>query len=175
MPRPLQSRDLVAREAVTVPSPDRTLALAKPQSWLAVCLPNLALDVFGGAEADGPAAVVEPLHGQVIVVAANRHARRCGVVPGVKLNSAFALAASLRVFERSPRRERLALESLAAWAQALTSTVCIEQPETVLLEVAGSFRFFGGLATIKHKLCEEVARRRWTSRLSVAPTAVAAL
>jgi protein ImuB len=45
----------------------------------------------------------------------------------------------------------------------------------VLLEVAGSFRLFGGLAAIKRKLCEEVARRRWTSRLSAAPTAVAAL
>jgi protein ImuB len=175
MPRPLQSRDLAAREAVTIPGPDRASALAKRQAWIAVSLPNLAFDVCGGAETDEPAAVVEPLHGRVIVVAANRHAHRCGVVPGVKLNSAFALAASLRVFERSPRRERLALESLAAWAQALTSTVCIEQPETVLLEVAGSFRLFGGLAAIKRKLCEEVARRRWTSRLSAAPTAVAAL
>ena len=175
MPRPLQSRDLVAREAVTVPSPDRTPALAKPQSWLAVCLPNLAFDIFGGGEADGPAAVVEPLHGQVIVVAANGYARRCGVVPGVKLNSAFALAASLRVFERSARRERSGLESLAAWSQALTSTVCIEQPETLLLEVAGSLKLFGNLAAIKNKLGEEIAKRRWSARLCAAPTAVAAL
>jgi protein ImuB len=175
MPRSLQSRDLVAREAVTIPGPDRASALAKPQSWIAVCLPNLAFDVFGDAAADEPAAVVEPLHGQVFVVAANRHARRCGVVPGIKLNSAFALAASLRVFERSPRRERLGLESLSAWAHALTSTVCIEQPETVLLEVAGSLKLFGSLAAIKHRLGEEVAKRHWTSRLCVAPTAVAAL
>ena len=138
-------------------------------------MPNLAFDVFGSAATDGPAAVVEPVHGQAFVVAANRHARRCGIVPGVKLNSAFALAASLRVFERSPHRERAGLESLSAWAQMLTSTVCIEQPETVLLEVAGSVKLFGSLAAIKNKLGEEVAKRRWSSRLCVAPTATAAL
>jgi len=174
MSRPLQSHDLVAREAVSIPGPDRAAALAKPQSWIAVCLPNLAFDVFGAA-ADAPAAVVEPSHGQVFVAAANRHARRCGIVPGIKLNAAFALAASLQVLERSPCRERAGLESLSAWAQSLTSTVCIEQPETVLLEVAGSLKLFGSLAALKHRVGEEVTRRRWASRLCAAPTAVAAL
>src|SRR5213075_402254 len=175
MPRPSPSRDLVAREAISIPGPDRAAAGASPQSWIAVSMPNLAFDVFGSAATDGPAAVVEPVHGQAFVVAANRHARRCGIVPGVKLNSAFALAASLRVFERSPHRERAGLESLSAWAQMLTSTVCIEQPETVLLEVAGSVKLFGSLAAIKNKLGEEVAKLRWSSRLCVAPTATAAL
>ena len=175
MSRPLPSRDLVAREAVTLPGSDRAAAFAKSQSWIAISLPNLALDVLGVAATDESAAVVEPLHGQVFVVAANRHARRCGVVPGLKLNSAFALAASLRVLERSPHRERSGLESLSTWAEELTSTVCIEPPETVLLEVAGSLRLFGGLAAIKHKLDEEIARRRWSSRFGVAPTALAAL
>jgi protein ImuB len=174
MPRPLQSRDLAAREAVSIPGSDRAAALAKPQSWIAVSMPNLAFDVFGTAT-DEPAAVVEPLHGQVFVVAANRRARRCGIVPGLKLNAAFALAASLQVLERSPGRERAGLESLSAWAQSLTSTVCIEQPETVLLEVAGSLKLFGSLAALKYKLGEEVARRRWASRICIAPTALAAL
>jgi protein ImuB len=140
-----------------------------------VCLPNLAFDVFGSAVTDEPAVVVEPLHGQIYVVAINRLARRCGIVPGVKLNAAFALAASLRVFERSIRRERASLESLSAWAARLTSVVCIEQPDSVLLEVAGSVRLFGSLAAIKHKLGEELARRRWERRLCAAPTATAAL
>ena len=124
---------------------------------------------------DEPAVVVEPLHGQVYVVATNRSARGCGIVPGVKLNAAFALAASLRVFERSIRRERASLESLSAWAQTLTSTVSFSPPDAVLLEVAGSVRLFGSLAAIKHKLGEELAKRRWTQRLCAAPTATAAL
>jgi protein ImuB len=175
MLRPLPSRDLAAREAAAAPALECEPALAKPPSWLAAYLPNLACDVFGRAVADEPAVVVEPLHGQVYVVALNRLARRCGIVPGVKLNAAFALAASLRVFERSIPSERASLESLSAWAQTLTSTVSIEQPDTVLLEVGGSVRLFGSLAAIKHKLGEEIARRRWARRLCAAPTATAAL
>jgi protein ImuB len=175
MSRSLPSRDLALREAVTVPNLDRELARANPQSWIAVYLPNLAFDVFGREVSDEPAVVVEPLHGQIYVVAVNRFARRCGIVPGAKLNSAFALAASLRVFERSVRREQASLESLSAWAQRLTSTVSPSPPDTVLLEVAGSVRLFGSLAAIQHKLDEELARRRWTRRLCAAPTAMSAL
>jgi len=175
MSRSLPSRDLAIREAVTVPSFDREPALATRQSWIAVYLPNLAFDVFRSRATDGPAVVVEPMHGQVYVVATNRSARSCGIVPGVKLNAAFALAASLRVFERSIRRERASLESLSAWAERLTSTVSLSPPDAVLLEVAGSVRLFGSLAAIKHKLGEELARRGWTRRLCAAPTATAAL
>ncbi len=175
MSRSLPSRNLALREAVTVPDLDREPARANPQSWIAVYLPNLAFDVFGRAVADEPAVVVEPLHGQIYVVGVNRFARRCGIAPGAKLNSAFALAASLRVFERSIRREQASLESLSAWAQRLTSTVSLSPPDTVLLEVAGSVRLFGSLAAIKHKLDEELARRRWAGRLCAAPTATAAL
>lgn len=175
MSRSLPSRDFILREAVTVPDLDREPARANPQSWIAVYLPNLAFDVFASAAADEPAVVVEPSHGQVHVVAVNRFARRCGIAPGAKLNSAFALAASLRVFERSIRREQASLESLSAWAQSLTSTVSLSPPDTVLLEVAGSVRLFGGLAAIKHKLDEELTRRRWARRLCAAPTATAAV
>ncbi len=138
-------------------------------------LPNLAFDVFASAVADEPAVVVEPLRGQAYVVAVNRFARRSGIVPGAKLNSAFALTASLRVFERSVRREQANLESLSAWAERLTSAVSPSPPDTVLLEVAGSVRLFGSLAAIKGKLDEELARRRWVRRLCAAPTATAAL
>jgi protein ImuB len=175
MSRSLPSRDFALREAVTVPNLDREPARASPQSWIAVYLPNLAFDVFGSAVADEPAVVVEPLRGQIYVVAVNRFARRSGIVPGAKLSSAFALAASLRVFERSVRREQASLESLSAWAERLTSAVSPSPPDTVLLEVAGSVRLFGSLAAIKHKLDEEVARRRWARRLCAAPTATAAL
>src|SRR3954463_14922396 len=99
MSRSLPSRDLAIREAVTVTSFDREPAISKHPSWIAAYLPNLAFDVFESAASAEPAVVVEPLHGHVYVVATNRSARGCGIVPGVKLNAAFALAASLQVFE----------------------------------------------------------------------------
>jgi protein ImuB len=91
------------------------------------------------------------------------------------LSTALALAASLQVFDRDPFLEVAGLESLAEWSQRLTSTVSIEAPESVLLEVAGSLKLFGSLENIKAELAEELARRHADFRLCVAPTATAAL
>ena len=157
MPRPMQSLDLVFREA-TVPTPNRERepTLAKSQLWMAVCLPNLSFDALHGPVHE-PAVVVEPLEGQVRVVAVNGRARELGIAPGSKLNAALALAASLKVLERSPRLERALLESLAAWTQTLTPTVSIELPETLLLEVSGSIKLF-------HRPCRDQAKARRENR-----------
>ena len=72
-------------------------------------------------------------------------------------------------------REHASLESLAHWAQGLTSMVSVESPEGLLLEVAGSLKLFGSLDAIKAKLCEELARHHRGFQLCVAPTATAAL
>ena len=87
---------------------------------MAVCLPNLSFDALRGPVAAEPAnvptVVAEPRDGQIYVVAANRFARDAGIALGSKLNAALALAASLKVLERSPAVERANLESLAASA-----------------------------------------------------------
>jgi protein ImuB len=93
----------------------------------------------------------------------------------MKLTAALALEGSLQVFERAPLLERASLEFLASWAYTLTSQVSLEAPESLLLEVAGSFRLFGSLEAIKAKLGEELARRYRDYRLCAAPTATAAL
>jgi protein ImuB len=180
MPRPLPTLDLVFREAaVPPPSLDRGSGPAKPQLWIAVCLPNLAFDALRGPRAREatvvPTVVAESQEGQVYVVAANDEARTLGIAPGSKLNAALALAASLKVLERSPRNERAHLESLAAWAQTLTPTVSIEPPETLLLEVSGSIKLFRSLAAIKRRLEEKIAERQWSRRLCAALTPLSAL
>jgi protein ImuB len=91
------------------------------------------------------------------------------------LSAALALSESLEVLSRSPRTEQASLESLAIWAQRITSTVSIEPPESFLLEIAGSLKLFRGLAEIKRILSEEVESRRISFSLSVAPTALGAL
>jgi protein ImuB len=135
----------------------------------------LALESLSAALRREPAVAVEAEQGQLLVVASNQAAVKAGVVPGMRLSTALALAASLQVFERAPAVELASLESLAGWAETLTSMVSIEAPESVLLEVAGSLKLFGSLAVIKTKLEEELARRYRDFRLCVAPTATAAL
>ena len=156
-------------------APNPRPAPSKPQLWIAVCLPSLALECLAAAHLPEPAVVVEAEQGQLLVVASSQAAANAGVAPGAKLSTALALAASLQVFERAPSLELASLESLAGWAQTLTSMVSVEAPESVLLEVAGSLKLFGSLEVIKAKLDEELARRYRDFRLCVAPTATAAL
>jgi protein ImuB len=175
MSQALQPLDVVVREAVPASARKTSSALVKPQSWLAIRLPNLPFDALKIAATPDAAVVVESRHGQTYVIAANRCARLCGIKPGCKLNSARALAASLRVFERLLHREQASLESLAAWAHEITPKVGIEPPETLLLEVSGSIRLFQSYEAIKHKVEDEVGKRHVSWRHCIAPTPLAAL
>ena len=174
MPRVLESLDLFAPDAAAAPRDDRRPTPRKPQLWIAVSLPNLALECLPAVPA-GPVVVVEAERGQLLVAAANTAAAEAGIGRGTKLSTAMALAASLQVFERAAPRERASLEALASSAATFTSTVSIEAPESVLLEVAGSLKLFGSFEVIKAKLRDELARHHRDFRLCAAPTATAAL
>jgi protein ImuB len=141
---------------------------------VSIYLPGLALEALGDFSTSAPIAVTEPGREQLLVAAVNDAARACGVGPGLKLNAACALAASLKVIARSPSAERVCLESLAEWAHCITSLVSLEPPDGLSLEVAGSLRLFGGLAAVKQALAHELGRRRWSCRLCAAPTPLAA-
>ncbi|HEX6998484.1 MAG TPA: DNA polymerase Y family protein [Gammaproteobacteria bacterium] len=142
---------------------------------MGLTLPNLPLEALPAARGEGPAVVVEPRQGQWRVVAANAAARARGIAPDLKLGAALALAEPLNVLQRSPARERAVLESLASWAHRITPAVDIEPDESLVLEIEGSRRLFGGREAIVAMLAEETARRGLTARLCVAPTAMAAL
>ncbi len=175
MPRVVKSLDLFASVPVEAPRCENRPALGKSQLWIAVSMPSLALECLAAADLLEPAVVIEAEQGQLHVVASNRAAVDAGIVAGTKLGTALALEASLQVFERAPPLEIASLESLASWAETLTSMVSLEPPESLLLEVAGSLRLFGSLEAIKAKLSEELARRYRDFRFCVAPTATAAL
>ena len=175
MPRVVQSLDLFAPAPVEVPHAENRPTPSRSQLWIAVSLPSLALECLSAVGPREPAVVVEAEHGQLLVVASSRAAVDAGVVAGTKLSTALALSASLQVFERAASLEHASLESLASWGETLTSSVSLEAPESVLLEVAGSLRLFGSLEAIKARLSEELARRYRDFRFCTAPTATAAL
>src|SRR5262245_4419680 len=174
MARQSQSLELFAPSTEEAPRVVSRPTPSKLQLWIAVCLPSLAIECLCAGDSQ-PAVVVEAERGQLHVVAASRGAAEAGIAPGTKLQTAMALAASLQVFERALPLEQKSLESLAEWAQRLTSAVSVEAPESLLLEVAGSLKLFGSLDAIKSKLREELGRRYRDFRFCAAPTATAAL
>jgi len=67
------------------------------------------------------------------------------------------------------------LESLAVWSDRLTPLVSLVPPDSLLLEVRGSLKLFGGLKSIENRLIEEIGSRHLPFHLCAAPTALGAL
>ncbi len=161
------------------------LATEAAEAWIALHLPTLVLESLTHRAAPpaaaaapavaAPLAIFEPGGSMPRLVAVDAAARARGVVPGLTLAAALALAPALDARPRQPRRERALLAQLAEACFAFTPRVSLEPPDGLLLEVRGSLGLFGGAAA----LCEAVQARCGAlglgARLALAPTPLAAL
>jgi protein ImuB len=146
--------------------------------WLAIHLPLLSLEALCAtlAEADRQRPVVLLDGHQVSAV--NAAAALCGIRPGLKRATALALAADLLPGQADAARDDAALQAVAHVALAFTPSVALHGPQTVLLEVQASLRYFGGLAVLHRRLLDALARFSHPVphrvQLAAAPTALGA-
>lgn len=150
--------------------------------WLALRFPAWPLvAVLAGASEQQravfqaqPFAVIDQDRKRRVLVC-NEHARSCGLRPGHALNAAIALCGDLQVAERNMQREAELLETAARSCQRYTSTVSIEPPNQLLLEVRGSLRLFGGVVMLVKRVLDDFQSRGITAHAAVTPTARSAL
>lgn len=98
-----------------------------------------------------------------------------GIRVGMKRATALTLAADLLSGTADAARDAAALQALAHAALAFTPAVVLHDEATVLLEVQGCLRLFGGLATLARRLraaIEALACHRL--QLAAAPTPLGA-
>ena len=127
--------------------------------WIALHLPRLSLESFAAmlassadpAAAEVPIALLEAHR----IVSANATAQAQGVKPGLKRATALALAPKIVLGQADAARDAAALWPVAHAALAFTPSVSLQpaaeagaSPDTVLLEVRASLRYFGGLARL---------------------------
>src|ERR1700756_3419169 len=120
--------------------------------WTCLHFPDLPLAVFARGAPYGMPAVVASASHRPDVVAANDAARKRGIVPGLSIAAALALDPGIATHLRDERAEAHALKSIALWAGQWTSTVAIEPPASVLLEIASSLNYFCGLEKLLGRL-----------------------
>lgn len=145
--------------------------------WIAIHLPQLSLEAFCATLA--PDQAQDPVRPVALVAehrisAVNAAASEAGVRPGHKRATALALAADLTLGQADARRDAQALQAVAQAALAFTPSVACEGHDTVLLEVQGSLRVFGGQATLLQRLRQALAPLGHQPRLASAPTALGA-
>lgn len=143
--------------------------------WLCLDLPQLALEIFTrGHEAAEPLLVSEGQGRARQVLLANTAATHAGIVPGMRVSAAYALAGRVRVMPRAQGSEDDALQGLAGWAVQFSSLVHRLAPQALLLEVGGSLTLFRGLDNLLRQIGQGLAELGYTAKPGVAPTPRAA-
>ena len=157
------------RGRCTVPETLSTLAPPTPPSllWLGLHLPLLSLETVAGLVEPGPLA----LHDGLLITHADAAAQALGIHAGLKRATALALLPQLVLAQADERRDAQALLAVAHAALAFTPTVCLAAPQTVLLEVQASLRYFGGQARLLQRLHEALQPLGHRLQLASAPTA----
>ena len=136
--------------------------------WLALHFPLLPLEALPLRQS--PSAVVS--RGRVLCC--DRLAAAAGVLGGQRLSTALGLQPGLAVFERDALAEQRALDSLACWSGTFTPTVSVVAPATLLLEIAGCQRLFGGLEAIVEAVQAGCSAQSYSIAWAVAPTPLGA-
>lgn len=149
--------------------------------WIALHLPLLSLESFAAtlassrdeAAAEPPIALLEAHR----IVSANAAAQVLGVRPGLKRATALALAPQIVLGQADAARDAAALLPVAHAALAFAPGVSLQPalepgaaPDTVLLEVQASLRYFGGLDRLLRGLAAALEPLGHAVRLASAVT-----
>jgi protein ImuB len=120
--------------------------------WLCVYLPQFSLQVHTRAceNKTRPVAISEGR----LVWDCNGPTMHAGVGSGMRLSAAQALCGALSIIPRNSKAEAATLERLAGWAGQFSSVISLAPPDSLLLEIGGSVKLFGGL----NKLCSDVRK-----------------
>lgn len=164
------------------PAPLPPRAARRSQAWLALYFPDLSLAAARGAMpierqlalAKAPWAVIDTDR-MKRVVACNSVAWERGVRPGHTMNAAIALTADLELVLRDAIGEAELLRQIATDCFAYTSSVSMQPPNELLLEVRGSFRLFGGVSALMEQVKSALTSLGIEARMALAPTARSAL
>lgn len=138
--------------------------------WVAVHLPLLSLESFTASLPQAtpqPVVLVDAHH----IVCADAQAQALGVSVGMKRATALSLAPHLLLGQADAWRDAQALQGVAYAALAFTPMVCLVPPDTVLLEVQASLRYFGGLPALGGRLRDALAPLGHRLQVVSAPTA----
>src|SRR6202521_3826799 len=142
--------------------------------WTCLHFPDLPLRIFARAEMREIAAVVSTASHRPDVLVANDAAQKRGIVSGMSIAAALGFDPDVAIHLRDKCAEAPALKNSALWAGQGTSTIAIEPPANVLLEISGCLNYFGGLSTLLGRIDTGLAAIGFHALVATAPTAPAA-
>lgn len=118
-----------------------------PKRFVSIWFRHLLTDrlTIRNPELKGKAVVfVEPQRGRKVITATTAEAEKSGVITGMTLADARAIARDLLVFDGKPGRNEVLLKGLAEWCIRFTPLVAVDLPDGLLLDVTGCTQLRGG-------------------------------
>ncbi|NKB77250.1 MAG: hypothetical protein GKR96_09440 [Gammaproteobacteria bacterium] len=136
-------------EVVSASKPNKSHPTARPTAlWICIYFPAISLDAASAKNPDLPILVVENIKDRQVVYTASTTALDQGVMSGMPLNAAYALCHKPEIILRSIAKETTLLKQYAELISHYTPTYSLSPPDTLLLEVSGSVKLFGGISAI---------------------------
>jgi protein ImuB len=150
--------------------------------WFALAMPDLPLQLvqrrFDAALEPALAiAVIEGPAQRTRVAFSNPRAQSQGVIPGIKLAAAQALAHDLIASARDAAREQAAMHELSCWAyQFSPSIVAFRRSHGwgLMMETGASERLFGGRLALHRRIAAELRQLGYHAASASAATPAAA-
>jgi protein ImuB len=143
--------------------------------WIALYLPQLPLQLVQRAQQTiGPCVVVDGPALRPLVCCANQAARELGVLPGMAVAAARALAGEFITLQRDTVAETQALHNLGCWAYQFTPGIVLQTGEGLILDVGATLQLHGGLNKLITRIHQSLTELGYHAEPGVAPTPLAA-
>lgn len=115
-----------------------------------------------------------PVHGRMVVAAANALAQRHGIVKDMVIADARAVMPDLVVMDEIPDLIDKLLRRLAVWCIRFTPVVAVDPPDGLILDASGCSHLWGGDQRYMQAIGMKLNQRGYDVRLAMADTPGAA-
>src|SRR5688572_27481122 len=117
-----------------------------------------------------PFVLCAPLHGRMMVIAANNIAEANGIDRGMVLADARAITPALQVSDDRPNLAGKLLKRLAEWCIRFTPGVAVDPEDGILLDATGCSHLWGGDQSYMSAIVEKLKSKGYDVRAAIADT-----
>ncbi|MCE3283583.1 MAG: polymerase family protein [Chitinophagaceae bacterium] len=145
--------------------------------YVSIWFPQLATDCFSLRNTGLrkiPFVLRSPVHGRMIITAANAPAQQSGIYPGMALADARVIEPSLQVMDDRPGLNEKILQRIAAWCIRFTPVAAVDPPDGLLLDATGCAHLWRGDANYLKDIIRKIHAKGFSSRAAMADTIGAA-
>ncbi|WP_028297539.1 Y-family DNA polymerase [Olivibacter sitiensis] len=117
-----------------------------------------------------PFVLAAPVHGRMVVMAANALAESQGISAGMVVADAKAFLPGLEVIDDRPRLAGKLLRALGLWCIRYTPVIAVDPPDGLILDISGCAHLWGGERIYLKEIVTRLRSKGYDVRMAIAPT-----